>query len=458
MSSMVDIGSPVGPREEAFLESFFVVLGQLSFDKAKEMMEREKEAHKAFTAASWGTLVQCLSQFVTAERMYLSLTFLEQKRFHSIGRSKENLRTTYTLLMQEFKRMEDAMPQGGESTLAACPFPSPLSLSDFDVLLAHLCGQLCHFLCMRQKMMDFYEQVSTMGAHKNMSFEDLSTMVSHLTATYSTTFHHPLLSPLKTLFSWESDILGHLLQGQILMGEWQFLPSLLQLHAAHTKLLSWLAAAAVKESKKTFGCGSKISAMPALYHWLSKFKGVLVSKFSVYFHTTLSQQSTPNDMKTWLTKAPEDYFTRMVVFHKKCDPYNISLVLDTSGLSSPQGVTHGYHHPHRPLPAPQGMDSYPAILSHPGSQPMQHWPNVLMLVTQRQSPQGPASVYKTNYFYDAKVQSTYFITKIDPRVSLVVIFESRRAEKDSHTNAFLHDFSAQLRSQWILGNLRPNQR
>ena len=33
--------------------------------------------------------MQCLSQFVTAERMYLSLTFLEQKRFHPIGRSKE---------------------------------------------------------------------------------------------------------------------------------------------------------------------------------------------------------------------------------------------------------------------------------------------------------------------------------------------------------------------------------
>ena len=51
--------------------------------------DREKEAHKAFTAAAWGTLVQCLSQFVAAERMYLSLTFLEQKRFHPIGRSKE---------------------------------------------------------------------------------------------------------------------------------------------------------------------------------------------------------------------------------------------------------------------------------------------------------------------------------------------------------------------------------
>lgn len=33
--------------------------------------------------------MQCLSQFVMAEKMYLSLSFLEQKRFHAIGRSKD---------------------------------------------------------------------------------------------------------------------------------------------------------------------------------------------------------------------------------------------------------------------------------------------------------------------------------------------------------------------------------
>ena len=51
--------------------------------------------------------------------------------------------------------MEDATPQVGDTSLV-CPFPSAASVSDFDVLLAHLCGQLCHFLSMRQKMMDLY--------------------------------------------------------------------------------------------------------------------------------------------------------------------------------------------------------------------------------------------------------------------------------------------------------------
>ena len=38
MANVTPVSSPAGPREEAFLETFFAVLGRLSFDKAKEMM------------------------------------------------------------------------------------------------------------------------------------------------------------------------------------------------------------------------------------------------------------------------------------------------------------------------------------------------------------------------------------------------------------------------------------
>ena len=64
---------------------------------------------------------------------------------------------------------------------------------------------------------------------------------------------HFVLRLLLAVSSWECDILSHLLQAQILMAEWQFLPSLIQLHAAHTKLQRWLAAAAVKEVSASLG-------------------------------------------------------------------------------------------------------------------------------------------------------------------------------------------------------------
>lgn len=38
MASASCLASPMGPREELILETFFSKLGQLAFDKAKEMM------------------------------------------------------------------------------------------------------------------------------------------------------------------------------------------------------------------------------------------------------------------------------------------------------------------------------------------------------------------------------------------------------------------------------------
>lgn len=48
-------------------------------------------------------------------------------------------------------------------------------------------------------------------------------------------------------YSLECEIIHHLLLAQIRMVEWQFLPALLQLHEAHTKLQSWGATALAKE-------------------------------------------------------------------------------------------------------------------------------------------------------------------------------------------------------------------
>ena len=38
LMNITPVSSPMGPREEALLETFFAALGHLSFDKAKEMM------------------------------------------------------------------------------------------------------------------------------------------------------------------------------------------------------------------------------------------------------------------------------------------------------------------------------------------------------------------------------------------------------------------------------------
>ncbi|XP_046350661.1 KICSTOR subunit 2-like isoform X1 [Haliotis rufescens] len=445
--------TPSGPKEETLLENYFLLLSQFAFDKAKELSEKDKDVHKLSTAASWGTIIQCLSQLAAAEKMYMSLTFLGQKRFNPIGRARENLRNNYQFLVQEFQRI-DSLSQ------------TPVTLrSDLDILLAHLSGQLSHYLTARQRLMDLYEQISSVAVHRNVSFDDLVTMVTDIIQAHSRGFHHPLLSPLKSSFSLECDVMRHLLEAQILMSEWQCLPSLLQLHQAHTKLASWANMAAIKEpaskdkptpSKKGFVSTSKASVQTGVYHWLARFKGLLVAKFSLYFYEVLSKQAVPVEMKSWASKTTDDFIGKITSFQKKCDAFNVSLVLDSHGLKDTYKGP-GYHHPNKITEAPEGLNTFPAILSIPGERPTSHWPNVVMMISDKNTPD-LSNQDKVNCFYDKRAQSTYFISRVDPRIYLVVVFETKKSEKDSYVTNFMNDLSLQLRCSKILSSLKPGSK
>ena len=56
------------------------------------------------------------------------------------------------------------------------------------------------------------------------------------------------------------------------------------------------------------------------------------------------------------------------------------------------------------------------------------------------------------------VQSTYFITHADPRIAIVVIYETKKSEKDSYVNNFLLELNSQLRCVKLFSNLKPGSR
>ncbi|XP_060554381.1 KICSTOR subunit 2-like [Ruditapes philippinarum] len=201
-------------------------------------MDKEKEIHKASFGSSWALMVHSLIQFSVAEKIYMSLGFLEQKWF---GR-KDTLRNSYFLLLGELRRIEDSVRQQEHIVLG---LPGPMV--EFELLLSHLCGQLCEYIRARQKTMDFYEQISTMGTNKNMNYQDLVDVIAEIIHVHSKNFHHPILAGLKSSFTYECDVINHLLQSQILMSQAEFLQTLLQLHQSHSKLTSWGSASQAKE-------------------------------------------------------------------------------------------------------------------------------------------------------------------------------------------------------------------
>ncbi|XP_044863224.1 KICSTOR subunit 2 isoform X2 [Mauremys mutica] len=419
MGESIPLGAPV-PLEQAVLETFFSHLGIFSYDKAKDNVEKEREANKS-AGASWLSLLAGLAHLAAAEKAYHSMTFLGQKLGgQSFFSRKDSIRTIYTSLHNELKK-------------------------------------LCFFVQARMEIADFYEKMFTLSTQKFINSEELVNILESILKKYSSRFHHPILSPLESSFQLEVDVLAHLLKAQAQISEWKFLPSLVNLHSAHTKLQTWgQIFEKQRETKKHLFGGQSQKAVqpPHLFLWLLKLKNILLAKFSFYFHEALSRQTTASEMKTLTAKTNPDYFGKISSFIRKYDAVNVSLIFDNRGSESFQG--HGYHHPHSYREAPKGVDQYPAVVSLPSDRPVMHWPNVIMIMTDRTADLN--SLDKVVHFYDDKVQSTYFLTRPEPHFTIVVIFEAKKSERDSHFISFLNEISHSLKNSKAFAGLKPGSK
>ncbi|XP_061840465.1 KICSTOR subunit 2 [Nerophis lumbriciformis] len=435
------------PRERAILESFFTQLGMFSFDRAKDYVEKEKDSNKS-SGTIWTALLAALAHLVAAEKAYHNMTFLGQKMGgQSFFSRKDSIRTIYTSLYNELRKVVTTGRHGQQG-----------SASYLEDLLSHLSEQLCHFTQARVEMADIYEKMHMLAGQKNVSCEELVTALDGVLHKYSSKFHHPILGRVEESFQTEVDVVTQLLRCQAQVSEWHFLPALLNLHGATTKLGAWsqLFQRQRETRKHLFGGQSQKAVQPPhLYAWLQRFQAALLAKFSFYFHEALSRQTAPADMRALTARTAPDYHGKICSFVRKHDASNVSLVFDNRGSVSFQG--HGYHHPHSYREAPKGVEQFPAVVSLPsGERPLTHWPNVIMMMGDRAAELN--TLDKVVHFYDDKVQSTYYLTRPEPHFTLVVIFDGRKSEKDLHIAAFLQEISASLRNSKPFSTLKPGSK
>ncbi|XP_034019151.1 KICSTOR complex protein C12orf66 homolog [Thalassophryne amazonica] len=434
------------PREQAILESFFTQLGIFSFDRAKDYVEKEKDNSRS--AGAWAALLAALAHMAAAEKAYHGLSFLGQKiGGQSFFSRKDSIRTTYTSLFNELRKVVTA---GRHS--------QPGSTSYLEDLLSHLSEQLCHFTQARVEMADLYEKMYSLSSHKSINGDDLVATLEAVLHKYSSKFHHPILGRLEESFQMEVDVVTQLLRCLAQVSEWRFLPALLSLHSAASKLTAWgqLFQRQKETRKHLFGGQSqKAGQPPHLYVWLQRFQAALLAKFTFYFHEALSRQTAPADMRAQTARTTPDYYGKICTFIRKHDASNVSLVFDNRGSESFQG--HGYHHPHSYREAPKGVEQFPAVVSLPsGERPLTHWPNVIMMMGDRAAELN--TLEKVVHFYDDKVQSTYYLTRPEPHFTLVVIFDGRKSEKDLHITAFLQEILVSLRNSKPFSILKPGSK
>ncbi|KAJ8401406.1 hypothetical protein AAFF_G00386370 [Aldrovandia affinis] len=434
------------PKERAILESYFTQLGIFSFDRAKDYVEKEKDNSKS-AGAIWASLLAALAHLAAAEKAYHNMTFLGQKiGGQSFFSRKDSIRTIYTSLYNELKKV---VTTGRNASGGTAPY--------LEDLLSHLAEQLCYFIQARMEIADFYEKMHSLGSQKSINSEELVSTLESVLQKYSSRFHHPILSRLESSFQVEVDVLTQLLRSQAEISEWKFLPSLLNLHSAHTKLHTWgQVFEKQRETRKHLFGGQVQKAVqpPHLYLWLLRLQNALLAKFSLYFHEALSRQTTLSEMKALTTKTSPDHFGKISGFIRKCDAINVSLIFDNRGSESFQG--HGYHHPHSYREAPKGVDQFPAVVSLPSDRPVTHWPNVIMIMSDRAADLN--ALDKVVHFYDDKVQSTYYLTRPEPHFTIIVIFDSRKSEKDSHIISFLQELSGSLRNSKPFTSLKPGSK
>uniref|UniRef100_A0A8D3AE52 KICSTOR subunit 2 n=1 Tax=Scophthalmus maximus TaxID=52904 RepID=A0A8D3AE52_SCOMX len=441
------------PRERAILESFFTQLGMFSFDRAKDYVEKEKDTSKS-AGALWAALLAALAHLSAAEKAYHHMTFVGQKMGgQSFFSRKDSIRTIYTSLYNELRKVATTGRHGQPG-----PGSGSGSASYLEDLLSHLSEQLCHFTQARTEMADLYEKMHSLGAQKSVNSEELLAALDAVLHKYSSKFHHPILGRVEESFQTEVDVVAQLLRCQAQVSEWHFLPALLSLHGANTKLTAWgqLFQRQKETRKHLFGGQSQKAVQPPhLYLWLQRFQALLLAKFSFYFHEALSRQTAAADMRALTARTAPDYHGKICTFIRKHDASNVSLVFDNRGSESFQG--HGYHHPHSYREAPKGVEQFPAVVSLPtGERPLTHWPNVIMMMGDRAAELN--TLDKVVHFYDDKVQSTYYLSRPEPHFTLVVIFDGRKSEKDLHIAAFLQEICGSLRNSKPFSSLKPGSK
>ncbi|GAU97392.1 hypothetical protein RvY_08699 [Ramazzottius varieornatus] len=462
------------------LEYVFYCIGRCSFDRAKEISEKEEKAagkNPQGSVLALSQLMASLGQLSAAEKMYFSLSFLTQTPNNPKAFRRKDARIPlqgmYGQIKQDLDRRLEILyrtpdtlgteSSSGFSFTAPSPTPSTSSIPTSgpagqipSAVVVHLSEQLSHFTTARLDMIEIYEQLHEMGLNRVGQYGSLLTKIEQVMTTYGKEFHHPALSPLESSFSLETEVLKHLISAQLRMLDWNFMASLVHLTHAHRRLQMWTSIQQAEERPAQLPgyrtSPTKTTTWPALLTWFSKYQTALLAKFSLYFHDVLSKQTTLPDLRNLMTKTVPDYHQKILQFQRKSDAHSVCVVLDTNGMDY-RGA--GYQLPGHQPEAPSGLNSYPLLFCYPPEKPAKHWaPIVMTLAEESRRLAEPDNIVTVS---DRAMDRTYFAAQIEPRFYIVIVFEVKKSEKDVTVTQFLLDIVSQLRCSKTLESLKPAQ-
>ncbi|KAJ8952421.1 hypothetical protein NQ318_014513 [Aromia moschata] len=223
-----------------------------------------------------------------------------------------------------------------------------------------------------------YDRIYNTSSNRQLRYLDILNHIETIIQRNSLGFIDISMTAVRAVFSLECEILEQLFKALTELQRLQFLPSLALIHGAHTRLNAW-------ESKMQNR---------------ERLKGAVLSKFSLYFHGTLAQQTTPNDMRQLCSKLQHDYYQKMVTFQRKYDAACVILLSDNQVSCD----TTDY-------------DSFPIIVSYPPRSPPQ-LDMILKMISETAN--DLLNMDKVIYKFSSQEQCTYILTTVEPNIYLVI--------------------------------------
>lgn len=402
-------------HEDEFLYVFFTYVSQLSFDKAKEHVEKERETCRNAQLGPWSLLLAQLPQIALVEKSYTELGFLQNKN-KGFLRKDNSLRAIYDSIRLEVHRLEEIARN-----------------SMINKTITSMCSELVCFLSGRIDLIDFYEKVYLCGTSRQISPSDLLVHIEDIIAKHSLLFSHIALTPIKGIYSLECEILAKLLKAFVDLQNMHFLPTLALIYGATTRLTAWEQTLTL-QNRESWKIGKflKTNTLPPLFQWLMRLRGAVLSKFSLYFYGTLYQQIPTNDMRQLCSKLYYDHYQKITSFQRRYDAICVMLICEKT-----------------PQYPGNDNDNSPIIISSP-AKPTVHLDFITKIIADKSA----ELAVTDRIVYDISQQCTTVSTMVEPNTYLAILFEAKKTEKELFIRNFISELVLNLRCSKIFASIK----
>jgi len=412
---------------DKFFHGYLSFLGAFSWDKAREITEKNKIIITSYSPQFFNLLLTLCQN----EKVYYSLEFLEQKWFLK----RDQLRSSYSQLQINFLS-------------AKLTEPSTTSDNGTDNISKHL----ANFCLLRSKCISIYQNLSkaSMSASYDRSCSSVESLLDEISECLQGAFFDSLkinmLDELRALFA--------LLRASFYISIWDFVRSTYNLQKAYSIIAKWKPVFSGKNSgtfrSSLFGFGEKVSnPTSALYNWFEKMYKFLNSKSTFYFYESFSQSLTNDEMKQVLSKMSFDFVNQANLFLRKCDGNYLRLYLRVEKDFSK--VSHGY----TTLKFVENFNetsekNFAVVLSLPQIYTSEcHDIDLLRKAYSTKSLR-----FNEKLVLNLNKKSTIFCVLVDNYMSLVISMKGNRSEKETSIQSYLNDTLQKLRPRRVAFNSR----